>query len=83
MEGRDGERVEEGKGECGGRGGRDAGSPGRARGQSRTADRPTISHPIFTSQHQIGRYMVEVWKAVGMDMERVQFLNCSEEINAR
>ncbi|KIY93319.1 tyrosyl-tRNA synthetase [Monoraphidium neglectum] len=27
--------------------------------------------------------MVEVWKAVGMDMERVQFLNCSEEINSR
>jgi hypothetical protein len=32
---------------------------------------------------QIGRYMVEVWKAVGMDMSRVEFLNCSEEINAR
>ncbi|GBF94478.1 hypothetical protein Rsub_07012 [Raphidocelis subcapitata] len=31
----------------------------------------------------IGRYMVEVWKAVGMDMGRVEFLNCSEEINAR
>ncbi|KAI8472552.1 MAG: hypothetical protein J3K34DRAFT_413463 [Monoraphidium minutum] len=31
----------------------------------------------------IGRYMVEVWKAVGMDMERVEFLNCSEEINSR
>jgi hypothetical protein len=31
----------------------------------------------------IGRYMVEVWKAVGMDMARVEFLNCSEEINAR
>lgn len=32
---------------------------------------------------QVGRYMVEVWKAVGMDMTRVQFLNCSEEINSR
>lgn len=29
----------------------------------------------------VGKYMVEVWKAVGMDMERVQFLSSSEEIN--
>lgn len=31
----------------------------------------------------VGRYMVEVWKAVGMDMSRVEFLSSSEEINAR
>jgi hypothetical protein len=33
----------------------------------------------------VGAYMVEVWKAVGMDMTggRVQFLSSSEEINAR
>jgi len=32
-----------------------------------------------------GRYMVEVWKAVGMDLEgeRVRFVSSSEEINAR
>jgi tyrosyl-tRNA synthetase len=30
-----------------------------------------------------GRYMTEVWRAVGMDMTRVQFLSSSEEINAR
>jgi tyrosyl-tRNA synthetase len=32
-----------------------------------------------------GQYMVEVWKAVGMDMsnDRVQFLSSSEEINSR
>lgn len=27
--------------------------------------------------------MVEVWKAVGMDLTRVEFLNSSEEINSR
>eukprot|EP00897_Mesotaenium_endlicherianum_P006506 jgi/Mesen1/5884/ME000299S04998 len=31
----------------------------------------------------VGRYMVEVWTAVGMDLERVQFLSSSEEITAR
>ena len=31
----------------------------------------------------VGQYMVEVWKAVGMDMTRVQFLSSSEEINGR
>jgi hypothetical protein len=31
----------------------------------------------------VGRYMVEVWRAVGMDLSRVQFLNSSEEINSR
>ena len=30
---------------------------------------------------QVGKYMVEVWKAVGMDLEKVQFLSASEEIN--
>lgn len=28
----------------------------------------------------VGRYMIEVWKAVGMDMERVEFKWASEEI---
>lgn len=31
----------------------------------------------------VGRYMIEVWKAVGMDMSRVEFVWASEEINAR
>lgn len=31
----------------------------------------------------VGRYMVEVWKAVGMDLTRVEFLNSSESINAK
>lgn len=31
----------------------------------------------------VGRYLVEIWKAVGMDMTRVEFLNASEEINRR
>eukprot|EP00271_Cylindrocystis_brebissonii_P012949 TRINITY_DN32468_c0_g1_i1.p1 TRINITY_DN32468_c0_g1~~TRINITY_DN32468_c0_g1_i1.p1 ORF type:complete len:428 (+),score=88.56 TRINITY_DN32468_c0_g1_i1:94-1284(+) len=31
----------------------------------------------------VGRYMIEVWKAVGMDLERVQFLWSSEEINGK
>jgi tyrosyl-tRNA synthetase len=31
----------------------------------------------------VGRYMIEIWKAVGMDMTNVQFLWASEEINAR
>lgn len=30
----------------------------------------------------VGQYMVEIWKAVGMDMERVQFISASEEINS-
>jgi hypothetical protein len=25
----------------------------------------------------VGRYLVEIWRAVGMNMERVQFLSCS------
>ena len=25
----------------------------------------------------VGRYLVEIWKAVGMNMERVQFLSAS------
>jgi len=29
----------------------------------------------------VGRYMIEVWKATGMDMNNVQFLWSSEEIN--
>jgi len=31
----------------------------------------------------VGEYMIEVWKAVGMDLSKVQFLWASEEINAR
>lgn len=30
---------------------------------------------------QVGKYMVEVWKAVGMDLDRVEFLHASDEIN--
>jgi len=30
----------------------------------------------------VGQYMIEVWKAAGMDMENVDFLWASEEINA-
>ncbi|KAG5175381.1 tyrosine--tRNA ligase [Tribonema minus] len=29
----------------------------------------------------VGKYMIEIWKAVGMDMRNVQFLWASEEIN--
>jgi len=29
----------------------------------------------------VGKYMVEIWKAVGMDMNKVTFLSSSEEIN--
>eukprot|EP01116_Phalansterium_solitarium_P009228 TRINITY_DN23297_c0_g1_i1.p1 TRINITY_DN23297_c0_g1~~TRINITY_DN23297_c0_g1_i1.p1 ORF type:complete len:419 (+),score=98.42 TRINITY_DN23297_c0_g1_i1:70-1257(+) len=29
----------------------------------------------------VGEYMVEVWKACGMDMTNVKFVSCSEEIN--
>ncbi|ERN16938.1 hypothetical protein AMTR_s00057p00188300 [Amborella trichopoda] len=31
----------------------------------------------------IGRYLIEIWKAVGMNLERVEFLWSSEEINTR
>lgn len=31
----------------------------------------------------VGRYFVEIWKAVGMDMEHVKFLYASDEINKR
>lgn len=31
----------------------------------------------------VGQYMIEVWKAVGMDMSRVEFIWASEEINQR
>jgi tyrosyl-tRNA synthetase len=31
----------------------------------------------------VGQYMVEVWKAVGMDLTNVEFLSSSEEINKR
>lgn len=31
----------------------------------------------------VGRYMVEVWKSVGMDLSRVEFISSSEAINSR
>lgn len=31
----------------------------------------------------VGEYMIEVWKAVGMDLSRVEFLSASDEINKR
>mmetsp|Transcript_8346 Transcript_8346/g.1115 ORF Transcript_8346/g.1115 Transcript_8346/m.1115 type:complete len:96 (+) Transcript_8346:266-553(+) len=31
----------------------------------------------------VGQYMIETWKAVGMDMRNVKFLWCSDEINKR
>ena len=31
----------------------------------------------------VGRYMIEIWRAVGMDMQNVRFLWASDEINAR
>ncbi|DBA93374.1 hypothetical protein WJX79_003814 [Trebouxia sp. C0005] len=31
----------------------------------------------------VGKYMIEIWKAAGMDMTRVEFLNASDEINKR
>ncbi len=31
----------------------------------------------------VGKYMIEIWKAVGMDLEHVEFLWASDEINAR
>jgi tyrosyl-tRNA synthetase len=31
----------------------------------------------------VGRYMIEVWKAVGMNLDNVQFLWSSEEINSK
>ena len=30
----------------------------------------------------VGRYMIEIWKAIGMDMTNVEFLWASDEINA-
>lgn len=30
---------------------------------------------------KVGEYMIEVWKACGMDMTNVRFLWCSDEIN--
>ena len=32
---------------------------------------------------KVGAYMVEVWKAIGMDLSRVEFIWSSEEINKR
>lgn len=33
--------------------------------------------------NEVGKYMVEVWKALGMDTTKVQFILASEEINKR
>lgn len=35
----------------------------------------------LTKIRAIGRYMIEIWKAVGMDMTNVEFLWASDEIN--
>ncbi|KAG8468383.1 hypothetical protein KFE25_013466 [Diacronema lutheri] len=31
----------------------------------------------------VGKYLIEVWKAAGMDMERVKFLWCADEISSK
>jgi tyrosyl-tRNA synthetase len=31
----------------------------------------------------VGLYMIEIWKAIGMDMRNVRFLWASDEINAQ
>lgn len=31
----------------------------------------------------VGRYLIEIWKAAGMNLENVEFLWSSEEINSR
>lgn len=31
----------------------------------------------------VGRYLIEIWKAVGMNLDKVEFLWSSEEINSR
>lgn len=31
----------------------------------------------------VGEYMIEVWKAVGMNLDKVEFLWASDEINAK
>ena len=31
----------------------------------------------------VGKYLIEIWKALGMDMSKVEFLSASEEINKR
>lgn len=33
--------------------------------------------------NEVGKYMVEVWKALGMDTTKVEFILTSEEINKR
>ena len=32
---------------------------------------------------KVGKYMVEVWKAIGMDLDHVEFVWSSEEINKK
>lgn len=43
----------------------------------------TVFLCVLCSQNQVGQYFIEVWKACGMNMERVKFLWASDEINAR
>ena len=31
----------------------------------------------------VGKYLIEIWKAIGMDMDKVEFMYASEEINKR
>lgn len=31
----------------------------------------------------VGRYLIEIWQAVGMNLDKVEFLWSSEEINSR
>ncbi|URE37088.1 tRNA synthetases class I (W and Y) [Musa troglodytarum] len=33
--------------------------------------------------HTVGRYLIEIWKAVGMNLDKVEFLWSSDEINSR
>lgn len=42
-----------------------------------------LRKPGVVTRDFVMQYMIEIWKAAGMDMTRVQFLNASEEINKR
>lgn len=43
----------------------------------------TSVDPACVTTRAIMQYMIEIWKAAGMDMARVEFLNASEEINKK
>lgn len=36
---------------------------------------------ILRRRQTVGKYMIEIWKATGMDMNNVEFLWASEEVN--